>query len=465
LNPTSINVSASAFKLGPVLWQLAVHAGPWVMLFGGIGLVLALLACIVLARTGLLQRHRRDWHLAAKLSYVLILLALPIAGAALGMVHGTQRAFAESVHTALMPALEQRMPALRVYLASRLSSYQPGQPASVRELIEPLVQQMYYRPRSNSLWERTKARWMNEILLRGAAAQFEQVLQQQLMAQAARVGAVLSGPDFKGRAGSDLARLGSEMAVKFTTNMAKEIDFSVLDKSLPQVFADALIRHFNGVFASARNMILALLSGLLLLLTVEIVVYRRYFKLPQMVVTAVPMASSGNATDKPAAEAATGASLVASAPAAPAAPAARGPLPCIAYLSVFVRCWLVPVVVALLSWLLASLMGQSTLSNVVSLLGVVIGAVVGVPVAAALLVMFAFYRRRLDPHCSPAAFAWTYVASLFPLGGFAWCCYTYDLKPGNSLALLVLMIVVPWLIGFALCLTARHLLLRPGPRA
>lgn len=57
-------------------------------------------------------------------------------------------------------------------------------------------------------------------------------------------------------------------------------------------------------------------------------------------------------------------------------------------------------------------------------------------------------------------FAWTYVASLAMLGGVAWCCYTYDIKPGNSFTLLVLMIVVPWVASFALCLTARHLLLR-----
>ena len=57
-------------------------------------------------------------------------------------------------------------------------------------------------------------------------------------------------------------------------------------------------------------------------------------------------------------------------------------------------------------------------------------------------------------------FAWTYVASLVVWSGYAWCCYTYDLKPGNSLTVLVIMIVVPWMAFFALCLTARHWLLR-----
>lgn len=100
MTPTSIAASASDIALGPLIWQLALHALPWVLLFAGIGLVLALGVCIVLARKGLLQRHRRGWHLAAKLSYVVILLALPLAGGALGIVHGSQRAFAENIHTA-----------------------------------------------------------------------------------------------------------------------------------------------------------------------------------------------------------------------------------------------------------------------------------------------------------------------------------------------------------------------------
>jgi hypothetical protein len=430
-----------------------LQSSPWVLLFAGIGLVLALFACAAIARKRLLQRHHYAWHLAAKLSYVLILLALPLAGAVLGTVYGTQRAFADTVHAELTPALERRMPALRVYLASHLSAYQPGKPASVRELIEPLVQQMYYQPRSDSWWERTKARWINELLLRHAAARFAQVLQQQLTAQVTRLGAVLTGPDMHGRAGSDLARLGSDVVVKLTTNMAKEIDFSVLDKSVPQVFADAVIRHFNSVLASVYTMILATLAGLLLLVTVEIVIYRRYFKQEPAVTTAA-MAVPGSPMPEPAASMAT---------AVP--PPTRRPIPGMVYLSVFMRCWLVLVVIALLGWVSGASMGHSTLSSFVSFVGVVIAAVAGVPIAGALLLMYALYRRRLDPDCSPAAFAWTYLASLFLLGGFGWCCYTYELNPGNSLTVLMLMVVVPWLAGFALCLTARHLLLRRRSRA
>lgn len=123
-----LHVSAADLNLGQLFWQLALQAAPWIILFAGVGLVLAIAGCIALHRKRLLQRHRRGWHLAARLSYVAILLALPLAGAALGTIHGTQRAFAGFVQTELVPVLEQHMPALRLYVASQLSAYRPSPP-------------------------------------------------------------------------------------------------------------------------------------------------------------------------------------------------------------------------------------------------------------------------------------------------------------------------------------------------
>lgn len=65
-----------------------------------------------------------------------------------------------------------------------------------------------------------------------------------------------------------------------------------------------------------------------------------------------------------------------------------------------------------------------------------------------------------DPDCSPAAFAWTYAASLLGLGAAALGCYTYNIKPGNSVTLLIPMIIVLWCGSFALCLAVRDGLLR-----
>lgn len=80
--------------------------------------------------------------------------------------------------------------------------------------------------------------------------------------------------------------------------------------------------------------------------------------------------------------------------------------------------------------------------------------------AGTLLIVFALYRRHLNSTCTPAAFAWSYVASLFMLGGCAWYCQQYGITPGDSDLLLTLLIAVLWIGSFALCLTARHLLHR-----
>lgn len=190
-------------------------------------------------------------------------------------------------------------------------------------------------------------------------------------------------------------------------------------------------------------MVLMMLAGLLLLVAAEIVIYRRYFKpdsAPAMApLAAVPILPS-------------------------AAPHARRALPAIALLSVFVRCWLVLVVLAAGMWLFGSAPAESTLSTFVSFVGLAIAAVVGVPFAGTTMVIYALYRSRLDPHCSPAAFAWTYAASLFVLGGLAWCCYTYNIKPGNSVTLLLPMVILLWCGSFALCLAVRHHWLRAHSR-
>ena len=53
-----------------LLWTVL----PWMLLYGVLGFVLALGICHQLARKCLLVRRPPAWHVAAKLSYVLILL-------------------------------------------------------------------------------------------------------------------------------------------------------------------------------------------------------------------------------------------------------------------------------------------------------------------------------------------------------------------------------------------------------
>ncbi len=79
MNAQLANWGSSLLPFGSdLLWT----ALPWMLLCGVAGLVLAVLICYQLARKCLLVRRPPAWHVATKLSYVLILLALPVLGGA-----------------------------------------------------------------------------------------------------------------------------------------------------------------------------------------------------------------------------------------------------------------------------------------------------------------------------------------------------------------------------------------------
>ncbi|WP_219115365.1 hypothetical protein [Janthinobacterium sp. UMAB-56] len=268
-----------------LLWTVL----PWMLLYGVIGFVLALVICYQLARKCLLVRRPSAWHVAAKLSYVLILLALPLLAGGFGAVHSVHRVVNHALERDLQPVVEAQMPALRVYLEQQVKLIAPGQPVSMRSLIEPFVQSMYYRPTSSTYWERSKARWINEFILHRGSLLLTQVLQEQLIARASVLGEALKGADFRGQATGDLARLGTDLAVRLSTDVARQADFSKLDKSVPMIFIDAIKRQ-SSIYFNSLKMTLGLFALLALLLVWgEIMVYRYYYLRRHTLATAQPV--------------------------------------------------------------------------------------------------------------------------------------------------------------------------------
>jgi len=268
-----------------LLWTVL----PWMLLYGVIGFVLAVGICYQLARKCLLVRRPPTWHVASKLSYVLILVALPLLGGGFGAVHSVHRVVNQALERDLQPVFEAQMPALRVYLEQQVKLIAPGQPISVRSLLEPFVQGMYYRPTSSSYWERSKARWINEFILRRGSVLLTQVLQEQLIARVGLLGEALKGANFRGQATGELATLGTDLAVRLTTDVARQADFSKLDKSVPMIFIDAIKRQASAYFNSLKITLglFALLA--LLLVWGEIMLYRHYY-LRRHPATALPVA-------------------------------------------------------------------------------------------------------------------------------------------------------------------------------
>jgi len=234
-------------------------------------------------------RRPPTWHVASKLSYVLILVALPLLGGGFGAVHSVHRVVNQALERDLQPVFEAQMPALRVYLEQQVKLIAPGQPISVRSLLEPFVQGMYYRPTSSSYWERSKARWINEFILRRGSVLLTQVLQEQLIARVGLLGEALKGANFRGQATGELATLGTDLAVRLTTDVARQADFSKLDKSVPMIFIDAIKRQASAYFNSLKITLglFALLA--LLLVWGEIMLYRHYY-LRRHPATALPVA-------------------------------------------------------------------------------------------------------------------------------------------------------------------------------
>ena len=265
-------------SLAPFGSELLWTALPSMLLYGMLGFVLALGICYQLARKCLLVRRPRAWHVAAKLSYVLILLALPLLGGGFGAVHSAHRLVNQALERDLQPVVAAQMPALRVYLEQQVKLIAPGQPISVRSLLEPFVQDMYYRPTSSSYWERSKARWINEFILRRGSVLLTQVLQEQLIARVGLLGEALKGANFRGQATGDLAALGTDLAVRLTTDVARQADFSKLDKSVPMIFIDAIKRQAGAYFNSFKITLGLFALAALLLVWGEIMLYRHYHR-------------------------------------------------------------------------------------------------------------------------------------------------------------------------------------------
>lgn len=260
MNAQLANWSSSLLPFGSELLWTAL---PWMLLYGVLGFVLAIVICYQLAKKCLLVRRPRAWHVAAKLSYVLILVALPLLGGAFGAVHSVHRLVNQALVRDLQPVFEAHAPVLRIYLEQRVKLIAPGQPVSMRGLIEPLVQSMYYQPVSDGVWEGRKARWINEFILRRGSVLLTEVLQDQLITRAGVLGETLTGADLR--------------------------DLRKLDKSLPMAFIDTIKRQAGAYFNSLKLTLGLFLLLALLLVWGEIMLYRHYYLRRYPLATAMPV--------------------------------------------------------------------------------------------------------------------------------------------------------------------------------
>jgi hypothetical protein len=270
---------AWADGLGEVIWDIGLQTWPWILLFSACGFIGGLIFSIYLARKRLLKRKHPLWNALAKFSYVLILLAMPLGLGGVGAIYSMQHTINRGLDEQLLPAVTEQMPALARHLDQQLKRFPTGKIVSVRDLVEPLVKDLYYVPTSDGLWERSKARLINDMILSWGAKTLTEAVQRALLAKLEVAGQVLQDSRMTEKASSDeLVRVGGSAIIKFMTDTTKEIDFTQLEETLPSMLVDALKSNFNHSFKSIYVTIFLPMLGMLLLIVVEILYYRRHLR-------------------------------------------------------------------------------------------------------------------------------------------------------------------------------------------
>lgn len=144
----------------------------WVPVFALLGFVIAIVVIVVLARKRLMVRQHRVWNVFAKLSYLVILVGVMFATVTIGVLRHQQNQLDTAMKTELLPAMENQMPTLRMYVFAAIQAHQIQTQVTRELLVRLVLRDLHYVPRDDGLWERLKARGINRVLteLRAAAS-------------------------------------------------------------------------------------------------------------------------------------------------------------------------------------------------------------------------------------------------------------------------------------------------------
>lgn len=256
--------------LGPFAGWMMAKAVLWAVVFGFLGLLLALYAMWTLHKRRLLHRTHNIWNMAAKLSHVVILAALVAAGAAYGVLSTAQSEINRAVTEYAQPALAANMPALRAQLAEHVGPMATEGMVTARDLVQPIVKDFLYQPKSDGMWERAKAWFINRLVMEAGARALTQAVQQglQLLPEVVR-----AGPGAKGQ----LAEFSVDALTKVLAGAGQKVDFSALDKTIPEVFADALHGQIDSFFKGIYTGLLIKLALVAMLIAAEMTFYFRYY--------------------------------------------------------------------------------------------------------------------------------------------------------------------------------------------
>lgn len=273
MNITAASVQDAGLNSGQLIAALVWRAAPWTVLAAAIGLLIAVILVIYLAKRQLLRRHSALWNALAKLSYVAILVLLPLGAGSLGGLHGVQNALNSVLDTKIKPLVTAYMPQVRLYLVQGLRQAGATRAADMRQMLKPLKEHFSYVAASSGPWEGIKSYWINDVMVAPAFEMIALTAENSLRDRLTTLGATVVGNDAQAQL---LVGLGT------TVLMHKESDDHAderrLDLELTQVVMDTLAQRLSQGFSPFYLGIFLSMLGIGCLLTAEIIIYHRYFR-------------------------------------------------------------------------------------------------------------------------------------------------------------------------------------------
>jgi hypothetical protein len=246
---------------------------PTALLYAGMGLVAAIVLMVWVARRHWLRRRPRVWNILAKLSYLVILLVTLFAFTAVGVVRHVQQETMTALETTLDPLVRVNTVLLREYVSAQIAAHGPDHPVTARELVNATLKDLYYRPASDSLWERSKARIVNWTLRKLGGDLLETVFEKIIVAKADSVVAGL-----KDHTQSEAGKVGIDVLRKVLLDANRKVDLSALDRTLPQIILDAAGNQIRATFHKAYLMIALIWLGVGALIAAEMLLYFRWYE-------------------------------------------------------------------------------------------------------------------------------------------------------------------------------------------
>lgn len=277
LNTSAIVVQQWSENLSDFILNLIWSCLPSVLLYGLVGLLISTAIMVWVTKKKLLRRRPRLWSVLAKLSYVLILAGTLFATVTFGVVRHVQLEAVSAFESRGVPVVRSYGMVLRDYVSSVLAVYAPGRKITVRELVDTALNDLYYRPESDSSLELGKARIVNWTLSTLGRDVLTTVFQKLIIDKVEAMAVTLKS-DVRSFAQGEAAGFGADLLTKVLLDADRKLDLMVLSRTLPEIVVDAVRQQIRTYFTNAYMAIALIWLVIAAMVVGEMLLYFRWYE-------------------------------------------------------------------------------------------------------------------------------------------------------------------------------------------